>query len=478
MSPVNLDFLFSPKSVALIGASTNPSSFGFYFMEHFKNYGYKGDLYPINPKSSEIMGIKAYPGLDQVPGNVDYVICCIALTNIPAILDQCRQKGVKVLHVFSGRGAETGRPEAVKLENEILRLGKEYDIRLLGPNCLGVYCPQSGLSFGYDFPVESGTVGAMIQSGGNATDAVRFSALRGIKFSKVVSYGNALDINQNDLLEYFEHDDETKILLCYLEGLKGNSREFLTLLKETAKRKVVIVLKAGRTMAGARQTLSHTASLAGSGKIFETAIRQAGAIPVRNLDEMINQAVAFYYLPPIRGIRVGLGGGGGGRNALSADEWEENGFEIPPMPQEVKEYWKEKGSQLWDWLSNPVDFSITPGDPCNVTDTLIQMGHHPVFDFIVATVTEDLPFAREAFLSQLSGDTEGYLKIKEGMRKAFLVIFSDRPLGIDQLDDWRWRAFAECRTRLVNSKIPVFTNINQAAKAVRELINYYNNREN
>ena len=477
MSSPDLNAIFFPKTVALIGASANPSSFGFYFMEHFKSYGYEGELYPINPKSPEIMGLKTYPSLDQVPGKVDYVICCVALSNVPTILNQCHQKDVKFVHVFAGRGAETGRPEALQLENEILRLGKEYGIRLLGPNCLGVYCPKSGLSFGYDFPKESGTVSAIIQSGGNATDTIRFSALRGIKFNKVVSYGNALDINQNDLLKYFQQDDETKILLCYLEGLKGDPREFLALLKDITKTKAVIVLKAGRTTAGARQTLSHTASLAGSGKIFETAIRQAGAIPVRNLDEMVNQAVAFYYLPPISGKRVGLGGGGGGRNALSADEWEEHGFEIPPMPQEIKEYWKEKGSQLWDWLSNPVDFSITPGDPCNVTDTLIQMGKNPSFDFIVATVTEDLPFAKEAFLNQLSGDTDGYIKIKEEIRKAFLVIFSDRALGINQMDDWRWRAFAECRTRIVNSKIATFTNIDQAAKAVTELISHYNKRE-
>ena len=126
MSSPDLNAIFFPKTVALIGASANPSSFGFYFMEHFKSYGYEGELYPINPKSPEIMGLKTYPSLDQVPGKVDYVICCVALSNVPTILNQCHQKDVKFVHVFAGRGAETGRPEALQLENEILLNANDF----------------------------------------------------------------------------------------------------------------------------------------------------------------------------------------------------------------------------------------------------------------------------------------------------------------------------------------------------------------
>ena len=151
---------------------------------------------------------------------------------------------------------------------KILKRAKEYGIRILGPNSLGVYCPKSGLSFGFDFPKEQGPVGAMMQSGGNSTDLINISGLRGIRFSKVVSYGNALDINEIDLLEYFAEDEETQVLLCFMEGLKGDPKKFFQLLRKTVKRKPVIFCKGGRTSAGSRWTYSHTASLAGSAKIW------------------------------------------------------------------------------------------------------------------------------------------------------------------------------------------------------------------
>ena len=302
MSRDSLEFIFQPKSIAIVGASNNPASFGCDYMNYMLSYGYSGELYPINPKQNEVLGLKAYPSLQHVPGEIDYVVCCIAIGNVPDLLTQCSHKGVKAVHIFAGRGSETGRPQAKELEAEILKRAKEYGIRLLGPNCLGIFCPKSGLSFGYDFPKEPGAVGAIVQSGGNSTDLIHFASLRGIRFSKVVSYGNALDINQNDLLEYFLQDPETGIILCFIEGLRGSGKTFLELLRKAASLKPVIICKGGRTRAGARWTLSHTASLAGSAKIWETAIRQAGAIPSRDIDELVDMAVAFYLMPPVRGM--------------------------------------------------------------------------------------------------------------------------------------------------------------------------------
>jgi acyl-CoA synthetase (NDP forming) len=476
MAISDIETMINPKSVAVVGASNNPTGFGYFYTEHLLNYGFKGAIYPINPKVPEIMGLKSYPSLEQAPGTVEYVICCIALTNALSLLDQCSKKGVKVLNIMSGRGAETGRAEAKQLEIDIKNKAKSYGIRLLGPNCLGVYNPKSGLSLGYDFPKEPGTVGALLQSGGNSTDTVRFGSLRGLRFSKVISYGNAVDINQNDLLEYFSQDEDTRIVLCYVEGLRGDPRKFMELLRSTSKKKPVIVCKAGRTSAGARQSLSHTASLAGSGKIFEAAVRQAGAIPVKDLDEMVNLAVAFDLFPPIRGKKVALGGGGGGRNVVSADEWEEHGFEVPAMPQEVRDEWKRRGSQIWDWVANPADFSIlVPGDPYNITDALLLMGQSSAYDILVATLTEDMPFAKDMFLSELNMQVDGFIQAKKKLQKAFAVIFTDRPIGIKHFDDWRWRAFAESRARMIEERIPIFNNINEAATAVRELVAYYLN---
>ncbi len=478
MSQHSLDAFFHPKSIAIVGASQNPASFGHFYMHAMQSHNYKGDLYPINPKATDIMGVKAYPDLDQVPGPVDYVISLIGLNNVPDLITKCSKKGVKALHVMAGRGSETGRPQAKAVEETIAKQAKEQGVRLLGPNCLGIYCPSSGIAYHYDFPNESGTVSAMLQSGGNSTDLIHLCALRGVRFSKVASYGNAVDINQNDLLEYYTQDSETEIILCFIEGIKGDSKKFLELLRKATSLKPVVILKGGRTTSGSRQTLSHTASMAGSAKVFETAIRQAGAIPVGNLDEMVNQAVAFQLLSPIRGQRVGLGGGGGGRSVLSADEWEENGFEVPPLPQEIRDYWKTKGSDLWDWISNPVDRSLwITGDPYNFPEHLIEMSKHPDFDFIVGTVTEDYPFEQEFFIGALKEDVEGFFKIKKESTKPFLLIYSDRPLGIAQVEGWEHRLHAELKTKCVEQRIPFFANISQAAKAVKEQIAYYQRKE-
>ncbi len=474
----SLEFLFHPKSIAIVGASNNPESFGYDYMNYILSYGYSGKIYPVNPKQNEIMGLKAYPSIEHIPGTIDYVICCIAVGNVPELLAQCYHKGVKAMHIFAGRASETGRPEAKKLEAEILSRARQYGIRLLGPNCLGIYCPKSGLSFGYDFPKEPGTVAAMIQSGGNSTDLIRFSSLRGVRFSKVISYGNALDINQNDLLEYFSQDSETKIILCFIEGLKGDSKKFLKLLREAANLKPVVICKGGRTTAGARWALSHTASLAGSAKIWEVAIRQAGAIPVRDIDELVDMAVAFYFLPPIKGIKVGIGGGGGGRSVLSADEWGEDGFDVPPMPQEIREEFRRRGSQLWDWMNNPADVSIlVPGEPYTVPAALIEMSKHSNFDFIAANVSEDFPFDKEHFIKAMTDDIEGYIEVSKQSAKPFLVIFGTRPLSVNEMDHWRWSTIAQMRSRLIEEHIPFFSTVDHAARAVNKLLDYYQKKE-
>ena len=446
-------------------------------MHHMLNYGFSGKIYPINPRQNEIMGIKAYPSLEDVPGTIDYVIYLIGVNNAPDILTQASHKGVKAVHILAGRASETGRPEGKKLEEEILKRAREYGIRILGPNCLGVFCPESGLAFGFDFPREPGTVGALIQSGGNSTDLIHISSLRGIRFSKVVSYGNALDINEIDLLRYFADDPQTRIILSYVEGLRGDSREYLDLVRQTARKKPVVILKGGRTTVGSRITLSHTASLAGSTNLWETAIRQAGAVPVKNLDQMVNMAVAFSFLPPIKGRKVGIVGAGGGRSVLSADEWEENGFEVPPLPQEIREELKRRGSQLWDWIDNPADVSITPGDPLTMPDVLSEITKHPIFDFIATDAEEDPPFGKEFFIQHLTEDMEGYLKISKECDKPFLIVFDERSPGINEMDSYIHRTRAELRTLLVKEGLPFFPSADEAARAVNELITYYRRRD-
>jgi acyl-CoA synthetase (NDP forming) len=477
MSDHLLEPFFTPSSVAVIGASDNVASHGYHFMKHMLSYGFKGQIYPINPGRPEVMGLKSYPDIEHVPGTIDYVICTIGLETVPDILVQCSHKNVKAFHLYAGRASETGRPEAKKLDAEILKKARQFGIKLLGPNCMGVYCPKGGLSFAFDFPTQSGDVGVVMQSGGSATELVRFASLRGVRFSKVVSYGNALDTNESELFDYFVNDPETKVILCYLEGLKSDGRKFLDLIRKAARTKPTVVCKGGRGKAGSRWAMSHTASLAGSARIWETAIRQAGAVPVRDTDEMVNMAAAFSLLAPVKGYKVAMGGGGGGRNVLAADEWEEHGFEVPTLPQEIREEFKKKGSRVWDWVDNPADWSIfVAGDPYNVPNALTAMSQHPNFDLVVATVAEDHPYDKERYIERMKEEIDGLLQASSMVVKPFIIIVADRSLGINEMDNFRFRLFAQLRTELVAKHIPFFPSVDQAALSIKEVIGYYRQR--
>lgn len=474
MSKPVLDFLFHPKSIAVVGASNNIESHGHNHLNFQLNYGFKGEVYPINPKQTEILGLKAYPSLEAVPGTIDHVIIAVGISNVPDILTQASRKGVKSMHIYSGRASETGRPEAKNLDAEILKRAKQYGIRILGPNALGIFCPKSGLAFGYDFPEKPGNVGAMMQSGANSSDLCHFALHRGIQFSKVVSYGNALDINEVDLFEYFIDDPETRVLLCYIEGLRCAPEKYLEMVRKAASKKPVIICNGGRTKAGARFSAGHNASKSEIGKeIWQGPVQEAGAILVRDIDEMIDMAVVFSFLPPVRGYRVGTGGGGGGNCTLSADAWEEGGFELPPLPQEIRAEFKRRGSDIWDWINNPADFSIViPGDAFTVYAALTEMAKHPDFDFIVGYVGEDFPFKVELLHKEMMANVEGYIKVFKASQKPFFAIVRDRSLGIKEIEGPRHRVYAEVRTRFLQEGLPFFSSVDQAAKAVKQYIKY------
>ncbi len=468
-----LEFIFNPRSVAIVGASENPSSISSCYVQHFKNYGFKGDVYPINPKRAFVYGYQAYPNLKSVPGPVDYVIDCIALGQAPDLLAESHRKGVKAVHLFTGRASETGRKEAIETEEEILRLARRFGLRLIGPNCMGIYNPKAGLSTGWDFPQEPGPVGAALQSGGISQNLVRIGAERGMRFSKVVSYGNALDLDECDFLDYLAQDLETKAIMCYLEGVKDGKRYFRT-LRQAAKLKPVIVLKGGRTRAGTLAAASHTAALAGSSDIWATLIKQCGAIQAFNFEDWIDLGVGFSMIPPIKALNVGITGGGGGTSVLNADECEEMGFHVIPLPWEIREQLREKVPLIWDWVGNPVDSSIMRGTGVTNGEILMMMARHPAFDFLLGQVSDDIPSDVEDFSSLVRAETEGYLQVFRSGLKPIVIVLRSRNLASAELDNWRSRLFAEVQTRLVEARVPFFPAIGRALRAMREIIKYYN----
>src|SRR5512136_896851 len=208
--PSSLDAVFNPKSVAVTWAS--PGKQGQLFLDSFLAPGYKGKIYAINSKGQEISGMKAYRSVTELPEPVDYVVCCIPAPAVPEFIRDCGARGVKAVSVFTAGFSEIGTEEGRRLEKEAVRAARETGVRIIGPNCLGVYAPKAGFSYTSDFPRESGSVAYICQSGGNSVYVTRAAGYRGVRFSKVISYGNACDINECELLEYFIQDNETEIV--------------------------------------------------------------------------------------------------------------------------------------------------------------------------------------------------------------------------------------------------------------------------
>jgi acyl-CoA synthetase (NDP forming) len=467
-----IEEVLHPRSVAVVGASGTAGAWGYSFTRHLLDYGFRGQIYPVNPNYQEILGLKAYPSLMAIPGTVDYVISCVPASEVLNMLAECSPKGVKVVHLYTARFSETGRRPAAELEQEVLRQARKSGIRLIGPNCMGLYYPREGISFAYDLPKESGGVGMASQTGGGAASFVQLAAMRGIRFSKVISYGNALDFDESDYLDYFLQDPETKIIVMYIEGVK-NGRKFFHALCRAAASKPVIVTKGGRGQSGARAAASHTASLAGTARTWQTVVAQAGALWADNLDEMTDLAVSFYFLPPIRGLRVGITGGGGGPSVLSADECEEAGLEVVPLPPEIRAELKVKAHPIWDWVSNPVDVSILGGFGITSADMLRMMANNPNFDLLLANITE-VPLARkEDSILRFGSEADGYVTVRKESSKPLLVVVGEKSLGVADHNHWRWQLTSELRTKYITANIPIYPSVARAARAARKVFDYY-----
>ncbi|HLB27765.1 MAG TPA: CoA-binding protein, partial [Dehalococcoidales bacterium] len=378
-----IEDILHPNSIAIVGATQARGWGGGGFVESLIAMGYKGKIYPVNPKYPEIMGLKAYPSLRDVPGRVDYVISSVPAPAVPGLLNDAGDKGVKTVHLFTARFSETGRPEGIELEQRVLKLAREYGLRLIGPNCMGIYYPAGGLAYHADFPKEPGAAGLVSQSGMLSREIIQIASQRGVFFSKVFSYGNALDLNECDFLEYLAQDPETRLIMFYVEGVK-NGRRFFDTLKQAVAVKPVILLKGGAAQAGARATASHTASLAGSYRVWQAAAAQTGAVWAGSFEELIDLAASFYFLPPAAGRRAGVIGGTGGTSVLAADRCEQAGLEVIPLPDEFREELKKRGVSVWDWLSNPIDLSIREDESLSVGLILEMMAQDPNFDLLIS----------------------------------------------------------------------------------------------
>jgi len=480
MKDQRLETAFNPRSIAVVGVSGGLISMGRSYVEHLINHGYPGPIYPITSKDSQILGRQAYPSLKDAPGPVDYVICCLPAAGVPELLTQCAEKGVKVVHLFTARFSETGRKEEAELERDILEQVRNLGLSLVGPNCMGVYHPKAGISFAYQFPAEPGRLGMFLQSGGAASEFIYYARLRGLRFSKVISYGNALDIDETECLDYLAQDEETGIIAGYIEGVR-DGRRFMKSLARAAQTKPVILLKAGRTRAGTASAASHTAAMAGSLDLWRAVFRQTGVVEARSLEDMVDLAVSFYHLPPVKGRRVGVVGGGGGISVLSADEWEEAGFDVAPLAPEIEAMIQTRLPELWQgWLKNPVDLSILPLDATMASlsgDILKMMAQSPHFDLVAANIIIGGPFSNEQLRVHIQRQVQDILTAHREGSNPVAVILNTGALGLDDFQDGRIRSLAEAVQTLVPAGLPVYPETSRAAGAIIRLIDFFKKRK-
>ncbi|MDY6911991.1 MAG: CoA-binding protein, partial [Chloroflexota bacterium] len=244
-----LDYLFNPRSIAVVGLSSDPDKVtGMKWVTSMQEMGFKGALYPVSSSFNEINGLKVYSSLTDIPDEVDLVIGCVPARYAPQLVEDCVTKKVKFLQFFTAGFSETGDVDGVVLEQKITEIAGRGNLRIVGPNCMGVYSPRHCISWRSDFPTESGPVAVISQSGMNAVKMVNTGKVRGVRFSNLISYGNAVDLNEVDFLNYFAADSESKVIVVYIEGVK-NAPQFLDALRNAAITKPVIVLKGGSGIA-------------------------------------------------------------------------------------------------------------------------------------------------------------------------------------------------------------------------------------
>lgn len=344
-----LETFFKPKSIAVVGASKNSTKIGHATLKNILISDYDCKVYPINPKEKEILGVKCYKTLNDVPGEIDLVMVSVPAKIVPQIMRECVQKKVENTIIISSGFSEIGDH---KLEDEIKKIAEKSNMRILGPNTMGYKNASDNLDASFVFGVpRKGNLSLISQSGALGIGMIYLANNEYVGVSKIIGVGNKLDIDDDDLIDYFSTDPETKVIGLYIEAIK-DGRAFMNSIK--ACDKPVLVVKAGRSAAGARATASHTGSMAGSDKIYGAAIRQAGGIRCRDLVELFDMARALAGQPPAQGNRIGIITNGGGLGILLTDACEANGLTIPKLSQKT---YNKIDNILPDLIrpNNPVD---------------------------------------------------------------------------------------------------------------------------
>jgi len=471
---VKADF-FYPKSVAIFGSSERR---GHFFIHSLINNNFNGPIYSIHPAKRSGAGLPFFKTLNEVPDpTVDNAIIAVPAELVLSCLQDAERKGVKCASIFSSGFSEAGA-EGKKLENNLKEFLKTSKIRVVGPNCMGIYCPKSGLAFRTDSKqIDVGSVSFVSQSGGIAINLILRGQKQSLLFSKVVSTGNGIDLTPADFLEFYADDPETKVIGAYLENLgktPEEGRKLFNALKYANQKKPVIIWRGGRTSMGAKAAASHTGALASNNLIWDAVIKQTGIISVHNFEELVDTLLAFQIVKPSarpKGSGVGLVSVSGGEGVTDSDLLAEFGLTIPRFTEETIKLLEKDNSVASVGVSpaNPVDlgtsyfaFSVVDNvikhlvmDP-NINSVIVEISNHYVYNAALLTMND---FSR-LFMEQI-------LKtVKEIRRKVDKPILLTMPIIAYEQERLLDRDF------FVRNKIAVFDTVEAAGKSIANLLHY------
>ena len=385
--------IMEPSAVAVIGASAEDGKIGNSVMRNLIDGGYEGELYPVHPKADQILGHQCYPSIVDIPGNVDIAIFCIPAQFVAGVIAECGQKQVPGAILIPSGFAEIGEHE---LQDEIVKVAREANVRLMGPNIYGFYYTHKNLCATFCTPYnEKGSVALSSQSGGVGMAIIGFSRSTKMGVSAIVGLGNKSDIDEDDLLTYFEQDPNTSVIAMHVEDLK-DGRAFASVAKRVSKTKPIVVLKAGRTSLGAKAANSHTGALAGDDRVYDAVLRQSGVVRAKSLNDMLEFARGLAVLPTPKGENVLILTGAGGSGVLLSDACVDNDLSLMAMPSDLdaafREYIPPFGA-----AGNPVD--ITGGEPPTTYRATIDLAlrdqriHSLVLGYWHTIITPPMVFA-------------------------------------------------------------------------------------
>jgi len=466
-----LDTMFYPGSVAVVGASSRPDGgSGARYVSRLHERGFAGGIYPVNPGATEIHGLKAYPDVKSLPELVDLVIVAVPAPRVPEVLEDCIATGVKNVHIYSSGFSETREEEGRKLEERIIEITKRGGLRVVGPNCMGIYVPASKLVAWGTPPTTNGPIAFISQSGGHSEFFINFAQGLGIHFSKVVSFGNACGLKVLDFLEYLADDPETGIITMYLEDIKDGNRA-TQLIKGINRTKPVIVWKGGVTDSGSRAIASHTGSLAGEEMVWRAFFAQTGAVRVNSLEEIADVVLAFQHLAPPRGWRTLLLGSGGGNSVEMADICGREGLEVPPLSSTTRRELASFIPLAGNIIRNPLDISQAQEDVDLLRRCLNLVVADPVIDLAILDRhvgnLDDNNSGREQRRSKVTEFIIDFIK-KNTYNKPLVVSMKARDLTPDSA-----ALGTRLRRKFASAGIPAYSSQATATKALARYIKYH-----